>query len=46
MHGNSKIAMLERLIDLQRWLKDTPADSRQAEWYRVEIAKLTKRIYR
>lgn len=46
MHGNSKIAMLQRVIDLQKWLKDTPADSRQAEWYRVEIAKLMVRIYR
>lgn len=45
MHGNSKIKMLQNLIDLQKWLKDTPADSQQAEWYRVEIAKLTRRIY-
>jgi hypothetical protein len=45
MHGNSKTAMLMRLIDLRKWLADTP-EGAQAEWYRVEIAKLTQRIYR
>jgi hypothetical protein len=46
MHGNSKMAMAMRLVDLNKWLKDTPADSKQAEWYRGEIAKLMKRLYR
>jgi hypothetical protein len=46
MHGNSKIAMAMRLVDLNKWLRDTPSDSQQAEWYRNEIAKLIKRIYR
>ena len=46
MHGNSKIAMSMRLVDLNKWLRDTPSDSQQAEWYRNEIAKLMKRLYR
>lgn len=46
MHGNSKMAMAMRLVDLNKWLRDTPADSKQAEWYRGEIAKLMKRLYR
>jgi hypothetical protein len=45
MNGNSKIKMLQNLIDLRKWLADTNPESAQADWYRAEIAKLTKRIY-
>ena len=45
MHGNSKMAMAMRLVDLNKWLADTP-EGAQAEWYRAEIAKLMKRLYR
>jgi hypothetical protein len=45
MHGNSKMSIAMRLVDLQKWLKDTPAESQQAEWYKTEIAKLMKRLY-
>jgi hypothetical protein len=46
MHGNSKIKMLQQVIDLQKWLKDTDPESQQAIWYKAEIAKLMVRIYR
>lgn len=44
-HGNSKTAMLMRLIDLNKWLADSP-EGAMADYYRKEIAKLMKRVYR
>lgn len=47
MHGNSKTAMLMRVIDLRKWLADTPDENiAMVEYYQAEIAKLMKRIYR
>jgi hypothetical protein len=46
-HGNSKTAMLMRVIDLRKWLADTPdTNIAMVEYYQAEIAKLMKRIYR
>jgi hypothetical protein len=47
MHGNSKTAMLMRVIDLRKWLADTPDENiAMVEYYQAEIEKLMKRIYR
>jgi hypothetical protein len=46
-HGNSKRAMLMRVIDLRMWLADTPdTNIAMVEYYQAEIEKLMKRIYR
>jgi hypothetical protein len=46
-HGNSKTAMLMRVIDLRKWLADTPdTNIAMVEYYQAEIEKLMKRIYR
>jgi hypothetical protein len=46
-HGNSKRAMLMRVIDLRIWLADTPdTNIAMVEYYQAEIEKLMKRIYR
>ncbi len=45
-HGNSKTAMLMRVIDLRKWLADTPDENTaMVEYYQTEIAKLMKRLY-
>ena len=45
MHGNSKTAMLMRIVDLQKWLSTTTNENMR-DYYLAEINKLMRRVYR
>lgn len=45
MHGNSKTALLMRIVDLQKFLADT-TDTGMRNHYLAEINKLMRRVYR
>lgn len=45
MHGNSKIALLMRIVDLQKFLSVT-TDEGMRTHYLAEINKLMRRVYR
>jgi hypothetical protein len=45
MHGNSKIALLMRIVDLQKFLSTTTNEAMR-NYYLAEINKLMKRVYR
>jgi hypothetical protein len=44
MHGNSKTALLMRIVDLQKFLSTT-TDEGMRNHYLAEINKLMKRVY-
>lgn len=50
MHGNSKLKLIQRLIDAQRGLEMqkefNPENTLMIEYYEKEIAKLIPRVYR
>jgi hypothetical protein len=50
MHGNSKYKLTLQLVDAQRGLemqlKSDPENTFMVEYYKKEIARLTKRVYR
>lgn len=45
MHGNSKTALLMRIVDLQKFLSTT-AEQGMRDYYLAEINKLMRRVYR
>ena len=45
MHGNSKTALLMRIVDLQKFLSTT-TDEAMRNHYLAEINKLMRRVYR
>jgi len=45
MHGNSKTALLMRIVDLQKFLSTT-TDKAMRNHYETEIVKLMLRVYR
>jgi hypothetical protein len=45
MHGNSKTALLMRIVDLQKSLSTTNEEAMR-EYYLAEINKLMRRVYR
>ena len=45
-HGNSKVAMLRKIVDLQKMLStEKDQNSSMAIHYKIEIARLMKRVY-
>ena len=45
-HGNSKEAMLRKIIDLYKMLEtEKDQESVMATYYKMEILRLTKRVY-
>ena len=45
MHGNSKTALLMRIVDLQKFLS-TETEEAMRNYYLAEINKLMRRVYR
>jgi hypothetical protein len=45
MHGNSKTALLMRIVDLQKFLSTTTEEAMR-NYYLAEINKLMRRVYR
>lgn len=49
MHGNSKFKLTQQLIDAQRGLEmqmqSDASNTLMIEYYKREIARLTKRVY-